>query len=320
MIWVEILSRHRDVATRIGIAGEVVSIGRGYENDVIVDDPYVAARHLRVVRDEAGQLVAEDLGSVNGTFLDGSTSRMSRLVIDGGRPIRIGQTLLRVRAHDYSVEPERVAPAERHALPIVLAVAVAAALFGLIALRVWLAQTGESRLSNYVTPMLTVCGIMVIWVGIWALVSRIFAGRSHFARNLLIALSGFLASLIYNEIARYASFALTWPAPSTYEYAAAWLILAAVFFLHLRQISATRLWLKGGVVAALLVVAIGIQSLQRSEAFSDSGRQNTARLLLPPAFRAVPLRTPDAFFSDVASLRTRLDSDRKQARPGEPIR
>ena len=319
MIWIEILSRHRDVATRIGVAGEVASIGRGYENDVILDDPYVAARHLRIFRDEAGQLVAEDLGSINGTFLDGSTSRTSRLVIDGGRAIRIGQTLLRVRAHDYSVEPERVVPAERHALPIVLVVAVAVALFGLIALRVWLAQTGEPRLSNYVTPMLTVCGIMVIWVGIWALVSRIFAGRSHFARNLLIALSGFLASLIYNELARYTSFALTWPAPSTYEYAAAWLILAAVFFLHLRQISATRLWLKGAVVAVLLVVAIGIQSLQRSEAFSDSGRQNTARLLLPPVFRAVPLRTPDAFFSDVADLKTRLDSDRKQVRPGEVV-
>jgi hypothetical protein len=320
VIWIEILSRHRDVASRVGIVGEAVSIGRGYGNDVIVDDPYVAACHLRVFRDEAGQLVAEDLGSINGTFLDGSASRMSRVVIDGGRPIRIGHTLLRVRAQDYSVEPERVAPAERHALPIVLVLAVATALFGLITLRVWLAQTGEPRLSDYVTPVLTVCGIMVVWVGIWALISRIFAGRSHFARNLLIAFSGFLASLIYNELARYASFALTWPAPGTYEYAAAWLILAAVFFLHLRQISATRLWLKGAIVAVLLVVAIGVQSLQRSEAFSDSGRENTARLLLPPAFRAVPLRTPDAFFSDVASLKTRLDSDRKQVRPGEAVR
>ena len=320
MIWIEILSRHRDVATRVGIAGEEANIGRGYENDVIVDDPYVAAHHLRVFRDDAGQLVAEDLGSINGTFLDGSTSRMSRLVIDGGRPVRIGQTLLRVRAHDYSVEPERVAPAERHTLPVVLVVAITAALFGFIVLRVWLAQTGEPRLSNYVTPLLTFAGVMVVWVGIWALLSRIFAGRSHFIRNLLIALSGFLASLIYNEFARYASFALTWPVPSTYEYAAAWLILAVVLFLHLRVISATRLLLKGGIVAVLLVVAIGVQALQRSEAFSDLGRQNAARLLLPPAFRAVSLRSPDAFFADVADLKTRIDSDRRQARPGEEVR
>jgi len=318
VIWIETLSRHRDVATRVGIAGDEASIGRGYENDVIVDDPYVAACHLRVFRDDAGQLVAEDLGGINGTFLDGSTSRVSRFVIDGGRPIRIGQTLLRVRAHDYSVEPERIAPAERHTL--VLVVAITAVLFGFIVLRVWLAQVGEPRLSNYVTPLLTFAGIMVVWVGIWALFSRIFAGRSYLVRNLLIALSGFLASLIYNEFARYASFALTWPVPSTYEYAASWLILAAVFFLHLRVISATRLWLKGVIVAALLVVAIGVQSLQRSETFSDIGRQNAARLLLPPAFRAVPLRAPDAFFADVADLKAKLDADRKQVRPGEAVR
>jgi pSer/pThr/pTyr-binding forkhead associated (FHA) protein len=318
VIWIEILSRHRDVATRVGIAGGKASIGRGYENDVIVDDPYVAACHLRVFHDDAGQLVAEDLGGINGTFLDGSTSRVSRFVIDGGRPIRIGQTLLRVRSNDYSVEPERIAPAERHTL--VLVVAITAVLFGFIVLRVWLAQTGEPRLSNYVTPLLTFAGIMVVWVGIWALFSRIFAGRSYLIRNLLIALSGFLASLIYNEFARYASFALTWPVPSTYEYAAAWSILAAVFFLHLRVISATRLWLKGAIVALLLIVAIGVQSLQRSETFSDIGRQNAARLLLPPAFRAVPLRAPDAFFADVAGLKTRIDSDRRQVRPGEAVR
>jgi len=58
MIWVEILSRHRDITARVRTASPEVRIGRGYDNDVIVDDPYVAARHLRVFRDEAGQLVA----------------------------------------------------------------------------------------------------------------------------------------------------------------------------------------------------------------------------------------------------------------------
>ena len=78
MIWVE---SSPGIATSLrvyGLAGEVASIGRGYDNDVILDDPYVARRHLRYSRDEAGQLVAEDLGSINGTFLDGSTSRALR--------------------------------------------------------------------------------------------------------------------------------------------------------------------------------------------------------------------------------------------------
>ena len=121
MIWVEILSRHRDIAARFRIAAAEARIGRGYDNDVIIDDPYVAARHLRVFRDEAGQLVAEDLGSANGTFLDGGRSRVARTVIDGKHPIRIGQTWLRIREIHHEVERERVAPPEWRALPITAA-------------------------------------------------------------------------------------------------------------------------------------------------------------------------------------------------------
>src|SRR5262249_52392871 len=119
MIWVEILSRHRDIAARFRFSGPEVNIGRGYDNDVIVDDPYVAARHLRGFRDGEGRLVAEDLGSSNGTFVDGSKTRLPRILLDGKQPIRIGHTFLRVREPSHAVEPERMAPAQRDILPIV---------------------------------------------------------------------------------------------------------------------------------------------------------------------------------------------------------
>jgi hypothetical protein len=62
---------------------------------------------------------------------------------------------------------------------------------------------------------------------------------------------------------------------------------------------------------------IAAQTLERSEASSDVGRQNTTRLLLPPAFRAVPVREEGAFFRDVANLKGKLDEDRSKAGPGE---
>src|SRR5258708_22168803 len=131
MIWVEILSRHRGYAARFRTGGPEVRIGRGYDNDVIVDDPYVAARHLRIFRDETGQLLAEDLGSANGTFLDGGKIRLASLILDGGQPIRIGQTYLRVRDLNHAVEPERLAPPQWRIVPGGLAVALPAALLGL---------------------------------------------------------------------------------------------------------------------------------------------------------------------------------------------
>ena len=320
MIWVEILSRHRDVVSRVRIAGDQATIGRGYDNDVIVDDSYVAAHHLLILRDESGQFVAKDLGSVNGTFLDGSKGRIAHLAIDGGKPLRIGQTLLRIRTGDHAVEPERKVLAERGTLSTVMAAAMTVLVLGFIVLRVWLAQTGEPRLSHYMSPLLTMAGVVLVWVGIWTLVSRLLAGRSQFLRNLMIALVAVLTSLLYNELAKYSAFGLTWRVPVDYEYAATWLILAAACFLHLRAISARGVWLKGTIVGALMVFAIGVQTMQRSEAFSDLGRQTTARLMLPPAFRTVPLRTPEAFFANVADLKATLDADRHQAKRSEAPR
>jgi hypothetical protein len=222
--------------------------------------------------------------------------------------------LVRVRASDYAVEPERRVLAERGALSRAMVVAMTVIVFGFIALRVWLAQTGEPRLSNYTTPLLTMAGVVLVWVGVWALVSRLLAGRSQFMRNLMVALVAVLISLVYNEFAKYMAFGLTWPVPGEYEYAATWSILAAACFLHLRAISARGALLKGSIVTVLLVLAIGAQTLQRSEAFSDLGRQTTARFMLPPAFRTVSLRTPDRFFANVADLKTNLDADRRQVK------
>ena len=73
-------------------------------------------------------------------------------------------------------------------------------------------------------------------------------------------------------------------------------------------------------MTALLAVAVTVQTLQRSEAFSDSGRQNTAHVLMPPSFRAVPFRDEAAFFGEIANLKSKLDSDRVEVRLGETPR
>ena len=315
MIWVEILSRHRDIASRFRFAGPQVSIGRGYDNDVVVDDPYVAARHLRVFRDDDGRLVAEDLGSTNGTFLDGGKSRLPRILVDGQQPIRIGQTFLRFREPGHAVEPERVAPERWDVLPVAAPLALGAAVLGLETLTVWFSQVAEPRAMNYLTPLLWVCVVTLVWVGMWSLLSRIFAGRSHFLRNLLIALSGALAVSCYSELARYLAFAWTFSLASTYEYVAIWIVVAIVCFFHLREVGRTRLWLKGALVATLLVAAVSVQTLQRSEALSDSGRQVMLHILMPPSLRAVPYRSEADFFGAVEKLKATLDHDRAQTRP-----
>jgi hypothetical protein len=229
MIWVELLTRHRDVSARFRINAREFSIGRGYDNDIIVDDSYVAARHVRVFHDEAGQLVAEDLGSANGMYLDarkGKRSRLARTVVDGNVPIRIGQTLIRIRETSHAVEHERPAGSTRRFAPLVAAVALGLGLLGFGALSLWLAQTSEPHLSDYLVPLVTLIGIALGWIGLWSLLSRLFSGQSRFLRHVVIAEVAVLAFWIYDELAQVSAFSLTSPVAYGYEYIAAWLAFA----------------------------------------------------------------------------------------------
>jgi hypothetical protein len=73
-------------------------------------------------------------------------------------------------------------------------------------------------------------------------------------------------------------------------------------------------------IAVLLVIAVAAQGLQLSEAFFASGRQNTTRLLLPPALRVAPVHDEAAFFGEIAKLRSTIDADRAKTSPDDAFR
>ncbi|MEK7252542.1 MAG: FHA domain-containing protein [Actinomycetota bacterium] len=83
------------------MAGRVISVerpmtvGRGSDADVPFDDPFTSDRHVRFDRVE-GRLVIEDLGSTNGTLVNGIVV-VGRRTLDRGDLVRVGQTIMEVR-------------------------------------------------------------------------------------------------------------------------------------------------------------------------------------------------------------------------------
>jgi hypothetical protein len=316
VIWVEVLSRHhRDVAARHRFAQAEVRIGRGYDNDLVIDDPYVAVHHLRLYRSEAGDLVAEDIGSANGLFVDGDPRRLERVTLDGDRIIRIGGVQLRVREPGYAVPRERLEQAPGRLWPA--AVALPLAILAIEALSLWLSETGEPKLSRYVTPLIDVSGLALVWTAVWTVLSRVFAGRARFERNFIIGLAGLLAYSLYDEFAQFAAFSLAWRVPIAYEYVAMWAILGIVCYGHIQLLGASPR-LSAAAIAAVALLAIATQSLTQSEARADFGQPSYLRRLMPPALRLAPLKSEAAFFSEVERLKGQIDADRKQ--PPAPSR
>lgn len=49
----------------------IIRIGKAEDNDFIVNDPHVSRHHARLVCEDGGNLLLEDTGSTNGTFVNG---------------------------------------------------------------------------------------------------------------------------------------------------------------------------------------------------------------------------------------------------------
>ena len=67
------------------IDSDVTTLGRHPESDIFLDDVTVSRHHAKLVR-TAGQLMLEDLGSLNGTYVN-------RVLIDGRAQLRHGDEI-----------------------------------------------------------------------------------------------------------------------------------------------------------------------------------------------------------------------------------
>lgn len=72
-----------------------VSLGRAGGATVVVDDVYVSDEHAEIVPDEGGWTV-RDLGSTNGTFLNGAKVSQPTFLSSGDQ-LRLGKTRVEVR-------------------------------------------------------------------------------------------------------------------------------------------------------------------------------------------------------------------------------
>lgn len=101
---IDVVSGGKKVIQRHHAKGEQLSIGRGYNNDVILNDPYVCAKHLNLAVNEDGFWQAEDCDSVNGSF-DANANKVGQTVVHSGDVIEIGKTRLRFIYPNQPVAP-----------------------------------------------------------------------------------------------------------------------------------------------------------------------------------------------------------------------
>ncbi|MGB6219448.1 FHA domain-containing protein [Haloferula sp.] len=85
---------------RFALDRKSVTLGRGSENDIVIDCGSISVRHAIMERVKGGYQL-RDLGSTNGTKLDGKVKDIVEL--SDGAPVKIGDV-----AFDFTLTPEEL--------------------------------------------------------------------------------------------------------------------------------------------------------------------------------------------------------------------
>jgi len=305
MIWIDVLSRHGEIAARIRINGDEARIGRAFDNDVVVDDPHVAPHHVLVFRGDDGELAAEDLGTLNGLYPEHGGGRADRLALARAPGLRIGRTVVRVHDAARAVEPERLlTPPRAHAR---WAIGLGIALIAALLLVQWLGTTTQLSANVLLLPILGLATGIAVWSALWAVQSRLFFGQARYALHLCIALTACLALVAWDQVAETVSFAFASRLVAEYGGLAAWVILGAACYAHLRAIGTRHMNFAMSLVVALVVAGALLQYVGRSETQKLIGQRATLGDLRPPSFRVRPLASADDFFQRAEGAKRKVD-------------
>ncbi len=311
--WVELLDKHNAVISRQRIHDEAMTIGRAYDNDLIVDDPFVAPLHLKVGYDSEGVLWIEDLAGTPVNAPAPATDVQTRMRVDHEAAIRIGHTSLRVRTAAFTVPPALSIADHRPPgagyLPKALLCAAAFVVVSVVS--IWLTQTTEFKLASYLPEGLIFPLVVLAWAGTWALVTRIITTQAQFFRHVFIAFVVLLGLFFADMVADFLAYSMAWLMPQRWLPVASWAIVGVLFFAHVAVITPRHTRLVGGIVAVLAVMAIAVHISLRLE--SDRAQtQRIAAQLLPPYLLMKNPATPDVFFKNADALRPKLEEARKK--------
>jgi hypothetical protein len=319
-----------------------LTVGRGLTNDLILDDPYVDARHARIALDESGAPLIEDLGSVNGLVAN-EARLQGRVPVQAGAEIRVGRTMLRFRDPEEPVSPALVdevaaaaaptpptivsetnpPPSGRTRVPATIArwaattwgrLLVAAVAMSAVAIYSWMGSSERSSVSEAFFAALAFGFMIALWAGIWAVASRVSVQRFHFVSHVAVASLVTLGGLIWTIVAEWLSF--FFPDASLADVLSGGiglLLLSTLVAGHLSLASAMprkRRWRAGFIVAGTALVIGGLATLTEEDSFTDV--PTFSGVVKPVASEWLPTATVDEFSSVMVKLKEQVDEMAKK--------
>jgi hypothetical protein len=315
--FIETLARNGDVLHRHQVDALPIRVGRGYDNDFIVDDDYAAPAHAVIELDPAGGgLVLRDLGTRNGVVHQ--ARRHERVKLSGDTVVRLGHTSLRVRAADFPVPPELV-DRTMHGWEGALPGLAGALLIGAVALfAMWLVDSSPFQLIRYLQALAYGIGAGLVWSGIWAFGNRLFGRHARLGRHLFIFGCGMAALTLYKLASSAIGYAWSIEAFTRYGSHVAIVLAAGMIYFHLATVKPQLARRFRVICVALAVLGSGLALISNEQRNGRLADELYMSALLPPSMRASTDHNVDEFMGEVAQMKATLDAERRRKAREEP--
>ena len=306
-IIIEEISHGHKLLSRQKFTSNNITIGRGYDNDIIISDPHVCPEHLQLHFNGEHWLV-DDQGSINGSFIEDSKENVIQHQVRSGDIITIGKSQVRFVFPNHPVsESIAISPFDslinlaRH--PVVLALSMT--LFALIG--GWiinLNNANEVTLTQMLVPTIGLTLGFALWPAGIALVSHITKHDARFWTQMGISFIFFnlmWLSDIFENIVHFntsSNFSMLWLLsiiPLLLAFGLFWLNCYVGFHMTLRR---------RNVVASSLILLLfgGSFIIQMSKQPDFNPRPQFDTTIMSPAFIFAPSSDVETFVSDASKL------------------
>jgi len=187
-----------------------LTIGRGFDNDLILNDPYICDHHLKISRTPKTGWRISDLNSENGFFLKSSHPAKSTITARSGDHLKVGETSLRLFSLNHAV-----AKSERFIKPHGLTSWFNNPIFSwftffaaILMFVLWqYLETWSTTINVELAGVAAVSiAIIIIWSVNWALTGKIFKHKANFTAQIAVCSVFAIFLNLYDTLDAYLSF------------------------------------------------------------------------------------------------------------------
>ena len=320
--YLEVLDPKGRVSQRFPVQSLPLTLGRAYTNQVILDDPFVCPEHLTIGYDEAGRLQARDVGTVNGLREIAGGRPVPSLILASGTEFQIGHTRLRYCETSHSVAPAEVDRPGMMRWFTSPAVGLASGFVLVVVLLVnsFFGSYERLNIARSLSEALMTFSMVLVWAGLWALVSRIVLNRFHYGQHFVLACAAIVVSLMVGTAAEWIEF--FFPASQALwvtAIVASGFILGVLIYGHLGL--ASSMWLRSrfwaGLAVSVAVTGLGVM-IDYDNRSSFSTVMEYSAILKPIEPALLPATTMERFIDSTHHLKKELDALAQKARSSQP--